>query len=86
MTGLGGAFQMKSYEINRKNRSFIGLIPRYDIRFIAGYSIPKIFIFLVTDFDNKAIQFSDLVYRQNFYTVRIVAGFRILKDSPRAKK
>jgi hypothetical protein len=85
MTGLGGAFQLKSYEVQRKIRGFIGVIPRYDIRFIVGYSVPSKFIFFETDFDNKAIQFSDFVYQQNFYTIRIVGGFRFVQKKKKKK-
>ena len=77
--GLGAVLQSKYYQVNGNVRSFLGLAPRYDIRFIGGFSVPKYFVFLVTDFDNKSIRYGDLVYRQSFYSVKLVAGVRIHK-------
>jgi hypothetical protein len=74
--GIGAAIQLKSYALNDANRGFLGLAPRYDIKFIGGYTVPKYFVFLVTDFDNKSIRFTDFVYRQSFYSIKIVGGFR----------
>ena len=74
--GLGGVIQSKFYTINHNSRGFIGLAPRYDIRIMGGYSNKKYFIFLITDFDNKSIHFSDLVYKQHFYTVKLTGGMR----------
>jgi hypothetical protein len=54
----------------------LGLAPRYDVRLIFGHSKPTYFIFLVTDFDNKSIRFSDLIVRQYFYSVKLVGGYR----------
>ncbi len=76
MGGLGGVIQSKFYGGPVTTRGFLGLAPRYDIRFLGGYSVPDYFIFLLTDFDNKSIRFGDLIYRQNFYSIKIVAGKR----------
>ena len=75
--GLGAVLQNKIYKVNDKYRSFLGLAPRYDVRLVAGYSQPKLFVFLVTDFDNKSIRFNDLIYRQSFYSLKIVGGIRL---------
>ena len=74
--GIGAAIQLKNYALNDANRGFLGLAPRYDIKFIGGYTVPKYFVFLVTDFDNKSIRFTDFIYRQSFYSIKIVGGFR----------
>lgn len=76
MGGLGGVIQAKFYGGNVPARGFIGLAPRYDIRLLGGYTVPNYFVFLVTDFDNKSIRFGDLIYRQHFYAIKLVAGKR----------
>ena len=74
--GIGGVVQSKFYTVPDNPRGFLGLAPRYDIRLMGGYSRPEYFIFLLTDFDNKSIRFSDLIYRQYFYSIKIVGGYR----------
>jgi hypothetical protein len=83
--GMGVALQGKFYAVNETARGFLGLAPRFDIRLIGGYSVPRYFIFLVTDFDNKSIRFNDLIYRQTFYTVKIVGGIRLDNKSQNKK-
>lgn len=79
MFGLGPVLQLKAYEVNEENRYILGFAPRYDIRFIAGYNVPKFFVNLIAEFDNKSIRINDLAYRQSFYTVKLIGGFRIGK-------
>lgn len=75
--GIGPVLQSKFYTLSSGVNGFIGLAPRYDIRFVGGYSTEKRFIFLATTFDNKSIFFNELEYRQFFYTIRLVTGVRI---------
>lgn len=77
MAGFGAAVQGKFYVADEVSRGFLGLAPRYDIKIIGGYTVPRYFIFLVTDFDNKSIRFSDFVYRQSFYSIKLVGGIRL---------
>lgn len=72
MLGLGGVVQLKAYD----GRVFLGLSPRYDLRFMAGYNVEKWFLNLVSEFDNKSIRFNDLRYRQTYYTLKLVGGLR----------
>lgn len=74
--GLGGVIQSKFYRLEHKSRGFLGLAPRYDVRIMGGYSNKKFFAFLVADFDNKSIRFSDLVYRQFHYMFKLTLGAR----------
>lgn len=74
--GLGAVLQAKFYSGKVINRGFLGLAPRFDFRVMGGYTVPNYFVFLVTDFDTKSIRFSDFVYRQSFYSIRIVGGIR----------
>lgn len=76
--GLGGVVQSKFY-FSGENRGFLGLAPRYDIRLLGGYTSQKFFAFLVTEFDNKSIRFSDLKYNLNFYSIKLLAGIRFGK-------
>ena len=80
--GFGPVLQAKYYQFNGDFRGFLGLAPRYDVRLMGGYTTPKFFLFLVTDFDNKSIRFNELIYRQYFYTVKLVGGYRF----PRKEK
>ncbi|MFA7273066.1 MAG: hypothetical protein WC044_04320 [Crocinitomicaceae bacterium] len=82
--GLGAVTQLKFYNVNSYQRSFLGLAPRYDIKLIGGYSVPKYFVFLNLEFDNKSIKFIDLKYRQSFYYIRLTAGIRL--DTKKSKR
>lgn len=87
MVGLGLVIQSKFYVTNEITRGFLGLAPRYDIKLIAGINKPKSFLMLVTDFDNKSIRFNDLVYRQSYYSIKIIGGLRFVsKKDPKAKR
>jgi hypothetical protein len=77
MIGFGPVIQTKFYIIDGTTRSVLGLAPRYDIRFVAGYNKPRYFIMLQTNFDNKSIRFTDLRYISTFYSIKLVAGIRL---------
>ena len=83
--GVGFAVQAKFYIINEISRGFLGLAPRYDIRLIGGYSVPKFFVFIVSDFDNKSIRFNNFSYRQTFYSLKLLGGIR-LNDKKTSRK
>ena len=74
--GYGLVIQEKSFHTNQTIRYFIGLAPRFDIRFIGGYQTPNWFLMLHTDFDNKSIEFTSLKYTQTYLNIRLVAGYR----------
>lgn len=76
-TGLGGVIQSKFYTKGDQTRSFLGIAPRIDLRLAGGYSKPKFFVLLVTDFDIKSIRIQDLSYNQSFFNIKLVSGFRI---------
>lgn len=84
MFGFGPIIQSKFYVIKSNTRSFLGLAPRYDLRIIGGYNVPKWFAMLSAELDNKSVRFQDLKYRNNSYTIRIVAGMRF--DTGKNKK
>ena len=77
--GVGGVIQSKFYSLSKAPRGFLGLAPRYDVRFIGGYTNDNYFVFLVSEFDNKSIRFDELKYRQYFYSIRLSAGIRFGK-------
>jgi len=83
--GLGAVIQNKYYETKQVTRGFLGLAPRYDIICVAGYSGDRRFILLSADFNNKSIRYNDLVYRQSFYHLKLIGGFR-LKPKKENKK
>ena len=84
--GVGAVIQAKYYQVNGDFRGFLGLAPRYDVRLMGGYTTPTYFLFLVTDFDNKSIRFNQLIYRQSFYTVKLVGGYRFPKKEKKHSK
>ena len=74
--GLGPVIQIKGYETPDYSKLLLGLAPRFDMRFMGGYSSDERFFFIVTDFDNKSIRYNELNYRQLYYAIKFVAGFR----------
>lgn len=85
MIGFGPVIQSKFYIVDEVTRGFFGLAPRYDIRLIAGYNVPKWFVMLTTEFDNRSVRFNDLRYRNNNYTVRVAAGMRFDRKKNKEK-
>ncbi len=83
--GLGGVIQAKFYTTQLISRGFLGLAPRYDVKLYGGYSVPKFFAFLSLDFDNKSIRFTDLKYRQSYFTWKITTGIRLDKKKKQEK-
>lgn len=83
--GIGAVIQSKIYQFGSTTRGLLGLAPRLDLRFIAGYSKPDYFLWFVTDFDIKSIRFRELRYNQIFYQLKVVGGIR-LKEREKKKK
>ena len=77
--GFGGVLQAKFYGAKGITRGFLGIAPRIDLRFIAGYSKPKYFLWFVTDFDIKSIRHQELRYKQTYYSLKLVGGVRLKK-------
>lgn len=86
MGGLGLVIQSKLYSSDGYIRGFLGLAPRYDFKFIAGYNLPRWFVMFVSDFDNKSVRFGKLSYRQTYYSVKLVAGYRFNKPKKTVKQ
>jgi hypothetical protein len=82
--GIGGVIQSKFYSTGTLNRGFIGIAPRIDLRFIAGYSKPDYFLWFVTDFDIKSIRHQELRYKQTYYSLKLVAGVRLEKKEKKS--
>jgi len=82
--GLGGVIQSKFYTRGELTRSFIGVAPRIDLRFIGGYSKPKFFVLVATDFDIKSVAIQDLSYNQTFYNIKLIGGIRLHTKKSRA--
>lgn len=87
MFGLGPVLQLKVYNSDQV-RSFLGLAPRYDLKFIGGYNVDRYFIMLFTEFDNKSIRFNDLQYRSSYYNIKLIGGYRfdVKKKSKKQRK
>jgi hypothetical protein len=74
--GVGPVVQFKEYQTDASSQIKMGLAPRFDVRFMGGYSSDEKFFFLVSDFDNKSLRFSDFRYRQVYFALKFVAGYR----------
>jgi hypothetical protein len=79
--GLGGAFQIKQYKVTNKNKTFLGITPRYEIGLNMGYSKSNYFIFLTSDFENVSIVWQDLKYNQFYYALKLRIGYRFNKSN-----
>ena len=77
--GIGGVIQTKFYSKHGQTRGFLGIAPRFDFRLVGGYTKPKYFLLLSTDFDNKSFKTQELKYNQLYYNIRLIAGIRIVK-------
>jgi hypothetical protein len=84
--GLGAAIQAKSWNVKKLTRGFLGIAPRVDLRFIAGYSKPKYFFWFVTDFDIKSLSFLEMKYNQTYYTLQVMGGIRLDKKQKEKKR
>lgn len=84
--GLGGVIQSKFYAAGLTTRGFLGLAPRIDLRFIAGYSKPKYFFWLTTEFDVKSISYKEIKFRQVYHRIQLVAGIRLDKKEKKKKR
>lgn len=79
MGGMGLVVQSKFFTTDSISRNFLGLAPRFDVKFIASYNQPRYFVLFVSDFDNKSFRFNNFAYRQTYYNLKIVAGMRFNK-------
>lgn len=85
MLGAGGVIQTKFYENKDQTRGFLGLAPRFDLKLIGGYNTERHFVMFVSDFDFKSIRFRELVYRQAFYNIKLVAGIRLHRKNKKVE-
>ena len=83
--GLGGVVQSKFVSANGITRGLLGLAPRVDFRFVAGYSKPKYFFWLTTEFDIKSVSHRELKYGGAYHLVRLVGGVRLDKKEKTKK-
>lgn len=83
--GLGGALQAKGWNFQGLSRGYVGIAPRIDLRFIAGYSKPKYFFWFVTDFDIKSLGFLEMKYNQTYYSLQLMGGVRLDKKDKKKK-
>lgn len=74
--GIGGVIQAKYFKTDDVARGFLGLSPRIDLNLSAGYNIEDWFLMLNASYDNKRIKFNELRYRQSYYSLSLVGGYR----------
>lgn len=74
--GIGGVIQAKYFKTDDVARGFLGLSPRIDLNLSAGYNIVDWFLMLNASYDNKRIKFNELRYRQSYYSISLIGGYR----------
>ncbi|NRA11601.1 MAG: DUF4421 family protein [Crocinitomicaceae bacterium] len=84
--GLGGVIQSKFYSAKGITRGILGLAPRIDFRFVAGYSKPKYFFWFTTEFDIKSISHREMKYGETYHVIRLVGGVRLDKKQKEKKR
>lgn len=83
--GLGASIQHKFYTIDDHTRTFIGFAPRIDAKVNVGYNPVNWFIMLGGELDFKQIKFTDLIYRNLIYNIKLTGGYRFkIKKSRRS--
>jgi hypothetical protein len=85
MLTFGPRIQLKSYNVNGVGTSLMGIVPRYDVRLIAGYTVPQFFAMFSLELDNKSIVFQNLKYKQSFYRMRLSIGYRFKTKEEKEK-
>lgn len=87
MLALGPMIQFKGYNVDGVATSLAGIVGRYDVRLIAGYTVPQFFAMFSLELDNKSITFAQLKYKQSFYRMRLSLGYRFkTKEQRKASK
>ena len=84
--GVGVAFQSAYYVKDKKNRSYTGLAPRFDLRMSFGYNVDKYFIHLEGNYNLRSVKIQSLKYNQSFYNIRLVGGYRFHTKETRRKE
>ena len=77
IAGLGFTVQQKGYYNGYENRYFLGLAPKYDFSFVAGFNSEHSFLMLTNELDSRIIHFKNLKYDQFIHSIRLTGGFRI---------
>jgi hypothetical protein len=77
IAGLGFSIQQKGYFNGYENRYFLGLAPKYDLSFVAGFNSEHSFLMLTNELDSRIIHFKELKYDQFIHSIRLTGGIRI---------
>lgn len=85
IAGIGPALQIKTYVAENISRSFLTLIPKYELDFRLSYQQPTYFYTFSLSSDYKMINFNELKFRQNYYMIRFTIGHRF-KARPKKVK
>lgn len=84
--GLGLVLQGKFNVAQEITRSYLGIAPRIDMRVVGGYTKARYFFLLFTDFDIKSIRFQEMRYRQVYYQIGVLGGYRFKKKEKDKRK
>lgn len=76
MFGIGPMTQVKSYVLDGENKTFSGLVARYDFKVIGGYSKNNFFAMFESQWNNKTISFDNFKFKMYYYNLKISIGYR----------
>lgn len=83
MVAAGPRLQIKAYEVNGSSTGLAGIVARYDFKAIFGYNVPRYFVMMHIEVDNKSIHFSDFKYNQTFFYLKVQTGYRFKEKLPK---
>ena len=86
MFAFGPRIQGKTYSVNGASTTLLGIVPRYDLKLIAGYNVPKFFAILSFELDNKSIVFQKFKYHQTYYRMRLSVGYHFKEKAKKKPK
>jgi hypothetical protein len=85
MLGVGAVIQAKYYSNTLFSKGSLSFDTRFNLHFAGGYSSKSFFVFLMTDFDNKSLDFNNFKYSHNFYGIKICGGYRFKNNKKISK-
>jgi hypothetical protein len=86
MAALGPRLQYKAYKINDIETGKGGIVARYDLKVIFGYNVPRYFVMMHIEVDNKSIHFDSFKYNQTFFYLKVQTGYRFKEKLPKKEK
>lgn len=85
LLGWGPLIQSKSYQSINNNRSFFGFTSRADLQISIGYHSERWFAQVMSEFQFRRMNFTQLKVQQYYYDLRLYFGYLLrVKKHPKA--